>query len=97
MEPNTHLPRKTRRVMWARHPARGDNGRVAKELENTRHKETATLIIGNDLTLFAIPVVVAMSDFIIKQDGDICCSGLGVLVFALKICNILLERSLVLF
>jgi len=47
--------------------------------------------------LFAIPVVVAMSDFIIKQDGEICYSGLGVLVFALKIGNVLLQRSLVLF
>jgi hypothetical protein len=33
MEPNAHLLRKTRSVNWARHPARADNGRVAKVLD----------------------------------------------------------------
>jgi hypothetical protein len=46
--------------------------------------------------LFAIPVVVAVGDFIVKQDGDIS-RCLGVLVLALKIGNPLLERSYFLF
>ena len=37
-----------------------------------------------------------MSDFIVKQEGDVSRRCLGVLVFALEIGDILLERSLVL-
>ena len=49
------------------------------------------------LTLFAVPVIVAMGHFVIKQDGDISRRCLDVLVLALKISNLLLERCRVLF
>ena len=49
------------------------------------------------LTLFAVPVIVAMSYFVVKQDGDISRCCLGVLVLALKISYLLLERRRVLF
>jgi len=39
MEPNAHPPRNTQRVMWEKHPARGDSGRGAKELENNKRHE----------------------------------------------------------
>ena len=49
------------------------------------------------LTLFAIPVVVAVSDLIVKQYRDISCRRLGVIVLALKFGDLLLEGGLVLF
>ena len=61
-----------------------------------RH-ETELVINYKDLTLYAIPVVVTMSNLIVKQHGDVFCRYLKVLVFALEIGNLVLERSLVLF
>jgi hypothetical protein len=49
------------------------------------------------LTLFAIPVVVAVSDLIVKQYRDISCRRLGVIILALKFGNLLLKGGLVLF
>jgi hypothetical protein len=49
------------------------------------------------LTLFAIPVVVAVSDLIVEQYWDMSRRYLGVLVLALKVGNLLLEGGLVLF
>ena len=68
---------------------------MAKELGNIV-RDIIDNWFNQDLTLFAIPVVVAVSDFIVKQNGNVC-RCLGVLIFALKICNLLLERSLILF
>jgi hypothetical protein len=39
----------------------------------------------------------AVSNFIVKQDGDICCCCLGIVIFALEKGNLLLERSPILF
>jgi len=50
----------------------------------------------HDLTLFTIHVVVVVSDLIIKQDGDVGRRCLWILIFALKVGNLFLQRSLVL-
>jgi hypothetical protein len=67
MEPSVRPPRKTRSEKWARHLARADNGRVAKVLRNDGIRDVKTDGgYGHNLTLFAVPVVVAMSDFVVK-------------------------------
>ena len=50
---------------------------------------------GQNLTLFAVAVVVTMSHLIVQQEGNI--NGLGILVLTLEFCDLILKRSLVLF
>ena len=49
---------------------------------------------GRNLTLFAVTVVVAMSDIIVQQEQNI--NGLGIFVLTLGFCDLILKRGLVL-
>jgi hypothetical protein len=49
-----------------------------------------------DLTLFAISIVVTMSDLFVKQEGYISRSYFGVFILAAKVRNLLRQCSLVL-
>jgi hypothetical protein len=60
-------------------------------------RENDSTSYDQELTLFAVPVIVVMSYFVVKQDGDISCRCLGVLVLAFKIGNLVLEGGRVLF
>jgi hypothetical protein len=94
MEPNAHLPRRTRKASSVIHPARASNGTTARVLKddivNGGHRS-----YGRNLTLFAVTVVVAMSDLIVQQERNITGPGIFVLIF--EFCDLFLKRSLVLF